>query len=579
MSFWSSEFRGDINTGEGSLGQARFDIIVGNITLTPPANFDKLYNRYFLTNNTGSQVDVILPAINTTGTIQEFIAEVGWYCSIKNNGLNSLSIKTPVTGLTVCELLSDKSIIITAENNNGQSINDWIVSGNQSNLSSQPNITGPTTVTLSEGASVGINDSLGAVTLTFPSSAKDGAEILVKSITTTGVTNGITINTGGTPIENPNNVAQSFPPGIVANFIGGIAKESYVWIYAERQNQWRIKSKMYPFSGGGGGGSTLQNTYDLSNPANIILDNAGNGPFQILNEVGDPNNMLFRVASNNGINDILGLRRDSIAMLTSGALTFINSTGAIIGPNSVAANCGLSYIFGGTSSAASSNLPKILGNNNTISNSDLGVAIGNNSTLGNTNNSIVIGNNISCTAGSNLFTVCPNPLGGFVNLNIDQMHSFHRTRGGFTLFDATETRHSSPTNGNVTWYTQSNFISDVQTGVTVSIDTLPFRSAGINNNFLLISDSIIIRTDINDSLNTEHVRTEGIVSWRDDLASLTVVSNVNTVVQNGSYAQAPTYFIFGDNIELRFPPNVPPTGFTYEVASVTKMIVSNANRI
>jgi len=252
MSFWTANYRGDIHTNEGSLGQAIYDTLSANVTLTPTTDYSKLYSRYYFINNTGGTLNITMPAINNTATIQQHIAEVGWYCLIKNNGDDPLDLKTPTTALTIYTILKDKAVLISAKENNGQTVSDWEIVTYNTNISSLANVIGPASATLVEGSAVGVDDSSGAVTLTFPSSATDGAEILVKSITTDGVTNGITINTGGTPIENPSDATESFPPGTTATFLPSVAKEGYIWAYFAEQNQWRIISNATPVIGNSG---------------------------------------------------------------------------------------------------------------------------------------------------------------------------------------------------------------------------------------------------------------------------------------------------------------------------------------
>lgn len=139
MSFWTADFVGDIYVNEGQLGQTEFKTATGNITMTPTTDFAKIYHRYVIENNTGGSIDMTLPNINTA-LFTSGEVYVGWTCFIKNSGADNIIIKTPITGVTLITLSNDVTCMISARENNGQSVTDWEVS----QFSSFGGPTGPT---------------------------------------------------------------------------------------------------------------------------------------------------------------------------------------------------------------------------------------------------------------------------------------------------------------------------------------------------------------------------------------------------------------------------------------------------
>lgn len=125
MSFWVADYRGDIHVNEGQLGQGDTKILTGNATMTPATDFSKIFHRYILANNTGSSVNLELPAINTAlFTLNE--VDIGWTAYIHNEGADDILIVTPTTASTVITLKSNTTCYISAKENDGQLVTDWI---------------------------------------------------------------------------------------------------------------------------------------------------------------------------------------------------------------------------------------------------------------------------------------------------------------------------------------------------------------------------------------------------------------------------------------------------------------------
>jgi hypothetical protein len=365
---------------------------------------------------------------------------------------------------------------------------------------------------------------------------------------------------------------------------------------------------------GGGGSQDLQQTYDNSADGNIDLSWETPGTFQIT-DPDDTNNILFKVTDSTGIREYLNVRAGQFSAATN--IGFVGvSNGAVVGNNSSLTNCSDSYIYGKDSLLTTASDTCVVGNNNqiqqTAGNSTNLFVGGNRNTINETSliapynsaiigfdntgddcdNNVIIGQGNTSNAPNNVLigrniNTSVDTIATSINFNandvacspkVNESVNFFHVRNGFGIFDRTDNRDFNTTDGNVAWYTQSNFITDIQTGITVQIDTLPFRSANTNNTFLLVSDNIIIRDDQNDT-DAEHVRSEGIVTWRSDTTTLAVISTVNTVVRAGSYLENPIYFISGNTIQMRFPANTIPSGITYRVNTATKLIVCNSPQV
>jgi len=232
MSFWLADYHGDINTNEGALGQKISSNILANIDITPPADFSKLYNRYYLTNNTGGSLNVTMPNISTIPIIQQFTAEIGWFCTIKNSGTDNIVLVTPITNLIIYTITSGNSVTISADNGDGQSVSNWEISSftntttsntNQISATAAENLTADDIVDIVNGGIVLANgfklnnniSSYGNIGLaggsdrdpakiTFDGNKHIYYSILVDSTTTIGTDirgNTVTVTSVGTPSE------------------------------------------------------------------------------------------------------------------------------------------------------------------------------------------------------------------------------------------------------------------------------------------------------------------------------------------------------------------------------------------
>lgn len=148
MSYWEADYRGDLNSGEGMLGDTFFKVITTNTTMRPPTDFSKLYHRYILLNNTSS-LTLELPDINTALFTLNHV-EQGWTAIIKNRGTQDIVLITPITNLTVYTINAGDTVLAYARSNNGQAVSDWKIL--QWNFKGATGPTGPTGPAGSNGA-------------------------------------------------------------------------------------------------------------------------------------------------------------------------------------------------------------------------------------------------------------------------------------------------------------------------------------------------------------------------------------------------------------------------------------------
>lgn len=122
------EWKGDLQVNEGQLGQVVFDSPTADISLTPSdLDFDKLYSTYVVdASGAAGNINVDMPAVNTTSTISDGVAQRGWHCHIKNNGAsNSLVIRENSGTNTIITLAPGQEVMLVANANAGLA-SDWV---------------------------------------------------------------------------------------------------------------------------------------------------------------------------------------------------------------------------------------------------------------------------------------------------------------------------------------------------------------------------------------------------------------------------------------------------------------------
>jgi hypothetical protein len=133
-------------------------------------------------------------------------------------------------------------------------------------------------------------------------------------------------------------------PGMVGDIILQLSNRSF---YGHNGITWTL------LNGGGGGGSNLQGTYDISTPAKIILGAIPTGPIQFINDVSNSMSELFSVGSNNGLGVIssrqLAVYKNNIIGLN--AQIPITGTNCFIFGDNASGNFNDTIVIGTNSSA------------------------------------------------------------------------------------------------------------------------------------------------------------------------------------------------------------------------------------
>jgi len=150
-----------------------------------------------------------------------------------------------------------------------------------------------------------------------------------------------------------------------------------------------------------------------------------------------------------------------------------------------------------------------------------------------------------------------------------------RDGNGWSLFESGDDRDQADNAGNLSNIVKAVDIPLAGFVVLYSLDTTAFRTALVNNSFLITADISIYNKTANSSI-AEYIKCACMATWRDDLSSLNVQPVNNIEYINGDYSQFPQFVINGNNLEIRL---IADTVNEYHVCSNINVIINNVNRI